>query len=148
MSNADYAAIAVVNSTITHIEHFKPRQLYPGLALEYENLHASCDSSKSNNRHCGHLKGNIDPVGKIISPLEKNCASHFTYDRLGHIRAAAGDTLAESTIRLLGLDKPALVAGRRMAILTVENNIEDWRDVDQGDLPGFYNIVEYYLNLK
>jgi len=33
-------------------------------------------------------------------------------------------------------------------LLKGEAEIEEWRDVAQGDLPGFYNIVEYYLNLK
>ena len=44
----------------SHIEHFRPRSRYPGLALDYENLHCSCllDLKPGQPRHCGHEKRN------------------------------------------------------------------------------------------
>ncbi|RMG22516.1 MAG: TIGR02646 family protein [Methanobacteriota archaeon] len=41
-----------------HIEHFKPKDKYSNLALDYRNLLASCNGGHNENKTCGHAKGN------------------------------------------------------------------------------------------
>jgi uncharacterized protein (TIGR02646 family) len=42
----------------SHIEHFRPQERYPELALNYDNLHASCirETKPGAPLHCGHAK--------------------------------------------------------------------------------------------
>lgn len=110
-----------IDESSSHIEHFKPKdshQPYTGLQLEYTNLHASCNlySTKTSPNICGVRKDNTY-CNKLISPLEPDCASHFSYSLDGRISpASTGDERATYTIGLLGLDDAFLCLQRKAVI--------------------------------
>lgn len=96
-----------------HIEHFKPKGLpeFVSLQLDYNNLHACCMKvpSGSSEKHCGHKKGNTwDDL--LISPLELDCESHFSYTLDGEIHET--DERGKRTIQILNLNCELLKASR------------------------------------
>ena len=107
----------------SHIEHLKPRSIYPHLALEYTNLMASCQGESEvpppHPVHCGHKKYDCYDEHLMISPLDANCEDCFRYSGFGDILATEeSDKLVavETTIEKLGLNIPKLTRMRREAI--------------------------------
>lgn len=106
----------------SHIEHFRPQDLRPDLALVYVNLHASCirETIRSAPFHCGHLKDCNFDEGFCISPLEPTCEERFSYALDGRISPhEAADVCAAYMTELLGLDIPFLRNRREQALLGV-----------------------------
>ena len=84
-----------------HIEHFKPKDKFSALQLDYSNLICSCqlELEKGEPRHCGNSKENyIIP----ITPLMKNCENKFKYTVDGQIQYTDEDS--NVTIQTLNLD--------------------------------------------
>jgi uncharacterized protein (TIGR02646 family) len=102
----------------SHIEHFRPQAAFEDLALDYGNLHASCNPETPRHPlHCGHAKGNAFDKSRIISPQDAGCERRFIYTLTGAILAAdAADASAAYMVRLLQLDINFL-RGRRAAAL-------------------------------
>lgn len=105
-------AIQIENS---HVEHFRPQGLYDNLALEYENLHASCIKQVERGvpLHCGHAKGSDFDEKKAVSPLDPTCDERFLYTGGGMVVARnEEDEGACYMISLLKLNNSLLKAGR------------------------------------
>lgn len=95
----------------SHIEHFRPQEHYPDLALSHENLHASCirETRPGTPLHCGHAKGAGFDEALHISPLDPECEARFLYTLDGRIIASgAADAQAGYMVELLQLDIPFL----------------------------------------
>lgn len=110
----------------SHIEHFKPQSDYQELALDYNNLHASClkEQSKSTPKHCGVAKDNWFDGGVTISPLDVICEQKFRYTDDGHISPLNDpDRNTQIFIDKLNLDDAILIQKRKEAIA-------GWLDVD------------------
>lgn len=68
-----------------HIEHWKPRSLYPELQLDYQNLLAVCDGNKGNSphlQHCDTLKENKEI---FINPTEPDCETLVKFSISGKV---------------------------------------------------------------
>lgn len=103
----------------SHVEHFRPQQTRPELALAFGNLFASCIRANrpGSPLHCGHAKGNAFDEGLHISPLDAACEGRFGYGLDGAIHAAdARDTAAVYMRQLLRLDL-AFLNNRRGEVL-------------------------------
>ena len=95
----------------SHIEHFQPQERYADLALNYENLHASCirETEPGAPLHCGHAKGADFDEALQISPLDPQCETRFQYTLNGRIIASdATDAQSAYMVDLLKLDIPFL----------------------------------------
>lgn len=91
----------------SHIEHFRPQERYADLALNFENLHASCirETQPGMPLHCGHAKGADFDEALQISPLDAHCESRFTYTLDGGIIPSdVADAQAAYMVELLKLD--------------------------------------------
>jgi uncharacterized protein (TIGR02646 family) len=133
----------------THIEHFKPRSSFPKDEFKIRNLFACCVNTDS----CGHKKQG--KTNKIISPLDHNCQTRFTYTGNGKIISKReNDTIAQQTIDLLGLNCERLRDHRENII-----KIWDMDFVDAGLLrqyldncvdwcSGFFTVFEYIAEKK
>ncbi len=106
---------------ISHIEHFRPKSLFPRLSLTYSNLLASCNGcGKKDDVSCGVKKRDIF-FEDIISPLSPACESRFIYTVDGQIiPAAEKDEHAWQTIAILGLNAPKLRRRREMVFQELE----------------------------
>ncbi|MDM8550331.1 retron system putative HNH endonuclease [Desulfobacterales bacterium HSG2] len=106
----------------SHAEHFRPKNKYPELQLEYDNLLCSCQSElqKTEPRHCGNAKGSWFDENLTVSPLDAACESRFGYLEDGAIWPSdESDEGAEATITYLALDIPKLRELRKAAIAAV-----------------------------
>ncbi|AZV24857.1 TIGR02646 family protein [Pseudomonas syringae] len=96
-----------IDTSTSHIEHFRPQEHFEELALEFHNLHASClrETKPGNPLHCGHKKGNWFDENQHISPTDENCEQRFRYLRTGEIQPKDSDDLpAKKMIEVLALD--------------------------------------------
>lgn len=103
----------------SHIEHFRPQSDPHVDALDYSNLLCSCQNNlkKGEPLHCGNLKGDWFDSELLISPLDPNCETRFSFTADGHIQAAeTDDEPAKETIKKLGLNIPELRDLRSNAI--------------------------------
>jgi uncharacterized protein (TIGR02646 family) len=152
-----------INREASHIEHLLPRAIYPELALDYNNLLASCQGESEESPklpvHCGHKKGKWH---LMVSPLQANCSDFFKYNGAGEILAKEDldkQSAAETTIDKLGLNIPKLTAMRREAIDAILLDIEELTEAEiqqlavgyaQPDANGQYTpfcfAIAYILN--
>lgn len=136
----------------SHIEHFKPKgdSSYASLQLNYSNLHVSCTKTPtgSKDEHCGHKKGS-DFSMKLVSPLESDCASHFSYTLDGHIGYT--DDRGDVTVKMLHLDSELLNQQRKLLIDyflslqddEIQGELDDHLDATKAKLGEFYTTIEY-----
>lgn len=106
-----------------HIEHFrrKNNKHYPELTFDWHNLFLACGT----NDHCGHYKDRkaappYDP-DQLIKPDEHDPEHYLYFHSSGEVRVRRGlngqDTQrAKETIRVFGLDNPALEGARARAV--------------------------------
>ena len=135
-----------------HVEHFRPQAQNQDLSLAYNNLNASCNGD--NRRHCGHKKENNFDAKRMISPLEKDCESHFRYQQDGTIQPAEKtDEAAEYTITKLNLNDKRLCRAREDALWTFNvfqlNGEEKQRELKKfecsEELPPYWDAIKYFL---
>ena len=124
-----------------HIEHFKPKDKFSALQLDYSNLICSCqlELKQGEPRHCGNSKGSWFDNNLLISPLNPNCEQQFVFTYNGHILPSNDTNIAAKiTIEKLQLDIDKLVDLRKKAI---EPFIELFIDenLDANELEKFVN---------
>lgn len=141
-----------ITPSTSHIEHFKPKAptQFPNLQLVYSNLLASCirEPAAGQELHCGHKKENIYSTN-LVSPLELDCATHFSYTLEGKI--ASGDYRGQYTIGLLKLDAELLNAQRKKLIddfldmedADVQSEIASHLDDTKAVYGEFYTMIDY-----
>lgn len=105
----------------SHIEHFRPQERHPDLALDHGNLFVSClrEQRPGMPLHCGHAKRASFDEALHISPLDEACESRFSYRLTGEVTPAdADDAAAAHMATLLALDC-AFLRNRRAEVLTL-----------------------------
>jgi len=115
---------ARVERATSHIEHIKPRSLYPSLEFDYQNMLASCeggtlDGLRRGETHCGHRKRYWYDEHLFVSPLDASCETYFRYLASGEISStddSGARPATEETIKRLGLNSASLQAARKNAI--------------------------------
>lgn len=138
----------------SHIEHFKPKsdKRYKHLELDYNNLHASCfrfNPDDKELRQCGHKKGHYIST-TLLSPLDKNCSTHFTYTLDGEIHAI--DSIGEEAIKVYNLNSKLLIESRQQLIDIffqkgiTEEDILNHIDTTQDPLGEFITMITYLYN--
>jgi uncharacterized protein (TIGR02646 family) len=112
-----------ITREISHIEHLKPRNKYPNLALDYTNLIASCQGENATPPlipvHCGHKKSEWYKESLMVSPLGSNCVDFFRYTDDGQILPTTDSdkkVAAKETIIRLALNINKLRKMREQAI--------------------------------
>ena len=107
-----------VAATDSHVEHFRPKECFTDLQLDYGNLHCSCqqDPAPGKPSHCGHRKRSWFDEALLVSPLDPSCEERFRFTANGDIFPRPNDVAAQTTIDRLGLDLPKLNALRAAAV--------------------------------
>lgn len=154
-----------INQEDSHIEHLKPRNKYPNLALDYDNFLASCQGESETPPpvpvHCGHKKSKWYEEPLMVSPLDSNCADFFRYTDDGQILATTDSdkqAAAKETITRLALDIDKLKKMREKAfegildvIDTLDNDdikklIKGFEQTNaQGEYEEFCSAIAYVL---
>lgn len=103
----------------SHIEHIRPRSLFPNETMDYSNLVGSCDNPET----CGLIKGN-EYSKEFVSPLEEDCRSHFRFYPNGKVIGT--DRRGEYTCGLLQLNSYRLRDARRAMLENLSWASEDY----------------------
>lgn len=119
----------------SHIEHFRPRDDYPDLELDFANLYASCLRGTVSRQvlHCGHAKGQRFDEALHISPLSAECEQQFAYTLDGNtIPTSTADNSAPYMIGVLNLNA-AFLRNRRAEALagTFDNDFLLWATAEE-----------------
>lgn len=136
------------------VEHVQPRSKFPELVGEYKNLLLSCHSSeleraqlkklihnkkeRKNTLHCDEFKDNKE---LHYSPLQADCASHFSYKLNGEVKGS--DKEAEEDIKTLNLNCHSLKERRREQMLAYSFLTKDSQEMlDIDSLKAYRQEVE------
>ncbi len=156
------------------IEHFVPKSRTTSTedwTLNFSNLSMSCRGGAGDDDHCGHLKGDMNPHGLILSPYELPEDSIFAFKKVdNHLRIVPDKkkckehniptALAQSTIDNLGLNSNTLAQSRYEIWNGIEEQILDAEDlllVEQQDeyetiihdnLEAVENILPSYISTR
>ncbi len=161
-----YCCGRITNET-SHIEHFYPQSLckthYRKKQTDCSNMFVSCNGyikplDGSVGDFCGHHKLDWYDEGKMISPLDEDCAKYFTYSLQGKIRAKDENEKALEMIKHLGLDDYVLNEARKNALEAIGYFEENYDENigkklvtqldEEGNLPPFTNIIEYFVYIS
>ena len=106
-----------INLYNSQIEHIKPKDKFPRLLTEYDNLLACCLESK----RCGNSKANKwDEL--FINPVTENPEDYFEYDiKTGDFKEGNRYEKAKYTIDLLNLNDNRLCGIRKKYIFEFLN---------------------------
>ena len=110
-----------------HIEHFRPRSLYPDGELAYENLFLSCGPQQPQGGPqptCGNMKDNWFDESCHVEPApEEDCQRRFVFASDGQIRSD-GSPEAAKMIQVLNLNFRELVFERSALIEYLDGEID------------------------
>ena len=133
----------------SHIEHVKPRQSFPKLSMDYQNLLISCTG-----KTCGVCK---DRQVLPDSLSYRNWESRFAYTVDGRIVPSfKEDGDVEKAIQILNLNDRTLIDGRkevydecvRYAKWMGKSYVKEmYLDMDNGKMPRFSPMVAYFYEL-
>ncbi|HLP58686.1 MAG TPA: retron system putative HNH endonuclease [Candidatus Deferrimicrobium sp.] len=140
-----YCEKGITSLNDSHIEHIRPRDKFPQLKNNYQNLVVSCITPG----RCGNAKGNKFNKHFIV-PTEENPGEFLTYSPNGEIRAIDNNKKAAVTIEILNLNTPRLVGARRTLFIRLNNMKETFTDFQEffKEYPTFIKYFkDYYLEL-
>ncbi|SDA11556.1 TIGR02646 family protein [Ruminococcus sp. YE71] len=132
----------------SHIEHFRSRDHFPNLDMEYTNMLISCTDNT-----CGMKKGSND-FPETLS--YSDWAHRFIYTIDGRIAPFEDDHVAQEAINILNLNEKSLVNIRRDVYdeciryskwMGKEYVKETYIDLQDGMLPRFAPMIEYFYDL-
>jgi len=147
-----YCCAQINDISKAHNEHIKPKDLFPKLSMEYDNLVVSW-TTQGKDATCGMHKGNDYDEKLFVSPLSEDCESHFRFEQNGKVTGIS--KAGEYTIELLNLNEYRLVTGRRTLIeqmmqckdIGKEYIQQFYIDEIDGKLPRFVDVAEYFMRM-
>ena len=102
----------------SNIDHFKTRNLFPELTLEYSNLLVSCNTEgRCSNFKDTHIKSKED-YGNIVNPAFENPNDFFYYLATGEI--IAKNEKGQYTIDIFNLQDKSLVQCRLQIVKSLK----------------------------
>lgn len=138
-----------IDSSNSHNEHIKPKDLFPQNSMDYDNLLVSCTSKNT----CGMAKGNhYDPM-KFVSPLQEGCEEHFSFFPDGRIKGKTKKGAA--TVECLNLNTYDLRQARKKQYneccdmargMGKDYIFEAYMQEKDGNLPRFVDMITYFYN--
>lgn len=139
----------------THIEHERPKSMFPDRTFDYDNL-LLCSLASEDLKHFpgqqqfgGHFKGSNFVAGSFVSPHQANCRDYFIYSSgSGEISPNLElpedeQQKAQYTIDLLNLNAPFLKAERKQWLEEIEECLEPL--IDSSDLQSIELLAETEL---
>ncbi|PMH46177.1 TIGR02646 family protein [Vibrio sp. 10N.286.49.B3] len=138
-----------------HIEHERPKSMFPEHTFDYGNL-LLCSLASEDLKHFpgplqfgGHFKGNNFDTVSFVSPHQANCRDYFIYSSgNGEISpnlalSADEQKKARDTIGLLNLNAPFLKAERQQWLEDIEEYLEPL--LESADLESIKLLAETEL---
>ena len=116
-------------SESSDVEHYRPKAVFPLLAMTWENYLWSCTP-------CNRVKSNqfplaVDNSAVLINPLDENVWRYFYIDAFGNLTALWDvqrddfNVRWKETARIIGLDRQALQESRRSRMDDLKEKVHD-----------------------
>lgn len=137
--------ISIGNHTkISHVEHIRPKSIFPNLRFEFTNLAVSCNGFNcsveqlgAGKMFCGHYKDNkktsvVYDEKKFLHPFEiEDIENYFSYDFDGNVKPnknipAEQQQKAAYMISLVDLNNSVLKEFRQQSYLSLIETQEVW----------------------
>ena len=152
-------AIKLTEYNTHHVEHFRPRALYPDRELDYGNLFLSCGPQQrpgGAQQTCGNEKKAWFDEDCYVKPApEEACQRRFLFASDGRIRGD-GSPESDQMIDVLNLNHRELITERSTLIEQLDAELSEgvslcelttsFRDVSSaGTRVSFSNVAIHYL---
>jgi len=121
----------------SHIEHIRPKSIFPSLTFSYNNLMVSCNDPNT----CGHYKDH-SWKDTFINPVEDPVPC-FHYSAEGKIREE--DERVKDTVSILNLNHSALVDIRRKMFIYMNCLSTGFIKEFDKYIDEFPSLIHYYL---
>lgn len=116
-SKCSYCEGEINSNRAGHVEHFKPKILFPSLAYAWTNYFLACAG-------CNGAKGEKWPArGGYVRPDKGDPAKLFRFERDGTIHAVRSNKAAKQTIEDFDLQRKWLVARRKFWIEHIQRRV-------------------------
>ena len=131
-----------------HIEHFRPRSLYPEFSVDLANLFLSCgpeaEAGKASET-CGNAKGDWFDEADCIEPEYPACTRRFRFLLTGEVAPrSTGDAAAGTMIELLNLNHRELTKDREDILDLIDAgclDLSDFVDPGSGEARSYAHVV-------
>ena len=116
-------------SESSDVEHYRPKALWPELAMTWENFLWSC--TPCNRGKSSRFPPETEPGGRLINPMDENVWDFFFIDDFGFLTPrfdiAANEPNARgvSTRDLLSLNREAVQDSRLMRLNSLRQQVHD-----------------------
>lgn len=127
LSGAGARCMYCSGSEAAQLEHYRPKAVFPELALHWENMLWVCGK-------CNLEKGDKFPMHAeqiLINPIDENVWDFFRIDRFGKLRARYSPELeklnprAISTMEIVSLDREEIQQPRQDRLHELKNAVAD-----------------------
>lgn len=152
-----YCGREIKNEETTKIEHIKCQDRYKELALNFDNMLASCDGGEKDRhekvtpkhkKHCDAKKNNDDIP---ISPLDQDIEKLLIYYEDGTVYS--GNDKGRELIRILGLDTGYLQMHRekelkkykKLPLNELKDELNYTKELHDGKYIPYCFVIEQYL---
>jgi uncharacterized protein (TIGR02646 family) len=101
-----------------HIEHFRPKSIFPDLCFAWDNLLLGCAICNGPNFK-GSQFPEADTVGPLVNPVEENPADFFQFEfdaTTGMANVLASQPRGQVSIDTFGLNRPDLIKHRNQVV--------------------------------
>lgn len=131
-----HSCLTVTKELGMHVEHIKPKSIFPELTFEHDNLIVSAISDEGQRTLSakdvfgGHAKDNWYDPERFITPLSGACSTYFHYNINGEVTPKESlsekeKEYAKTTIAKLNLNSPILIVWRKSWIEEASNIIDE-----------------------
>lgn len=111
-----YTEIRIVKKDKCHIDHFRKRDLFPQMTMDYRNMLVACNSECYGAKYKDKNVTKAD-YAKLINPVEDNPSDFLEFTFIGEIQAVGNDKeRGDFTINCFNLNERSLVEQRRQAV--------------------------------
>jgi uncharacterized protein (TIGR02646 family) len=128
------------NPQNSNIDHFKTRNLFPELTLEYSNLLVSCNTDeRCSNFKDSHIK-NKEEYDNIVNPAFENPNDYFDYLPTGEI--IAKNEKGQFTIDIFNLKDKSLTQCRLQIVKSLIHLEKFSLDEIYAVFPDYHSFIE------
>lgn len=120
-----YTEIRINESTNSHIDHYRTRNLFPQLTFDYHNMLVSCNSEEYGAKHKDKQIKAIEDYDDLINPVKEVPSDFIEFAYTGEVLSVEGSVKGEKTISFFNLNAKALVE-RRKTMATCMLQMKDY----------------------
>lgn len=114
-----YCEGKITPQIIDHIEHLRPKSLFPHLIVDWDNLHCCCPVCNQNKQDQWDFKN------PILDPTVDKVEDYLRFDlNTGQVINIKGDLRTQNTIDYPKLNRPELVEERKSIILSYAKKLK------------------------